>query len=117
VGQDGVIAAWSSIGHQSSAGCARQAGIGTAIIAYLLESGMLLKYLNELDDAVREVDRNPCPATLNHCAGRLAIVEDYLASQIEPVRRRGREILENLVPPELYASICSPRRSEFPLAL
>lgn len=64
---------------------------------------MLLKYLNELDNAVREADRNPCPETLSHCAGRVAVVEDYLASQMEPVRRRGREILEDLVPSELYA--------------
>lgn len=78
---------------------------------------MLLKYLNELDDAIREADRNPCPATLGHCAGRLAVVEDYLASQMEPVRRRGCEILEKLVSAELYANMRSPRRSEFPLAL
>ncbi|ASK34741.1 hypothetical protein [Alloalcanivorax mobilis] len=75
---------------------------------------MLLKYLNDLDNAVREADRNPCPAALSECAERLAVVDGYLASQIEPVRRRGREIVDGLVSTDLYARLRQPMApSEF----
>lgn len=66
---------------------------------------MLLKYLNELDDAVRLADQNPDAEALSQCAERLRVLEDYLDSQIEPVRRRGQEIIGTMVPPDLYARI------------
>ena len=66
---------------------------------------MLLKYLNELDEAVRRVSRDPDPESLALCARRLQVLDDYLATQIEPVRLRGRQILEHILAriPELEA--------------
>lgn len=54
---------------------------------------MLLKYLNELDQAVRELDQHPAPESLAHCAECVRVLEEYLDSQMEPVARRGREIM------------------------
>ena len=66
---------------------------------------MLLKYLNELDQAVRELDRHPAPESLAHCADCVRVVEEYLDSQMEPVARRGREIIAEMVPASLYARL------------
>lgn len=64
---------------------------------------MLLKYLNDLDEAVRLANQDPGPEALALCAERLRVLERYLDAQIEPVRRRGREIMDAMVPPALYA--------------
>lgn len=70
---------------------------------------MLLKYLNQLDEAVHQAERDPSPESLSLCADRMRVLEEYLESQVEPVRRRGREIMDTMVPPALYARIsCSP---------
>ena len=66
---------------------------------------MLLKYLNELDQAVRELDQHPAPESLAHCADCVRVLEEYLDSQMEPVARRGREIMAEMVPASLYARL------------
>ena len=66
---------------------------------------MLLKYLNELDQAVRELDQHPAPESLAHCAECVRVLEEYLDSQMEPVARRGREIMAEMVPASLYARL------------
>ncbi|MFT6600768.1 MAG: hypothetical protein ACJATD_001626 [Alloalcanivorax sp.] len=71
---------------------------------------MLLKYLNELDQAVRELNQHPAPESLAHCADCVRILEEYLASQIEPVARRGRQIMAEMVPASLYAQLQAPTR-------
>ena len=71
---------------------------------------MLLKYLNELDQAVRELDQHPAPESLSLCADRVRRLGGYLDSQIEPVARRGREIMAEMVPASLYARLHTPAR-------
>jgi len=71
---------------------------------------MLLKYLNQLDQAVRDLDRHPGPESLAHCADRVRVLEEYLDSQMEPVARRGREIMAGMVPASLYARLQAPTR-------
>ena len=70
---------------------------------------MLLKYLNELDQAVRELDQHPAPESLAHCAECVRVLEEYLDSQMEPVARRGREIMAEMVPASLYARLVGGR--------
>ncbi len=57
------------------------------------ESGMLLKYLNQLDDAVRELATHPGPDAVTRRDESVRVLEDYLNTQMEPVARRGREIM------------------------
>ncbi|HEX5676693.1 MAG TPA: hypothetical protein VFX91_01860 [Alcanivorax sp.] len=71
---------------------------------------MLLKYLNQLDQAVRELDRHPGPESLARCAECVRVLEEYLDSQMEPVARRGREIMAGMVPASLYARLHAPAR-------
>ena len=66
---------------------------------------MLLKYLNELDQAVRDLECHPGPESLAHCADRVRVLEEYLDSQIEPVARRGREIMAEMVPASPYTRL------------
>ncbi|WP_370210452.1 hypothetical protein [Alloalcanivorax venustensis] len=66
---------------------------------------MLLKYLNELDQAVRQLDQHPAPESLAHCAECVRVLEEYLDSQMEPVARRGREIMAEMVSASLYARL------------
>ena len=55
---------------------------------------MLLKYLNQLDDAVRELLAHPGQDALTQCNECVRVLEDYLDTQMEPVARRGREIMD-----------------------
>ena len=54
---------------------------------------MLLKYLNQLDDAVRELTVHPGPDAVTRRDESVRVLEDYLNTQMEPVARRGREIM------------------------
>jgi uncharacterized protein with PIN domain len=59
---------------------------------------MLLKYLNELDRAVQAARLHPELAQFSRCAECVDVLRDYLRGQMEPVRRRGTEIMDTLLP-------------------
>ncbi|MEY1662515.1 hypothetical protein [Isoalcanivorax beigongshangi] len=59
---------------------------------------MLLKYLNELDRAVQAAQQEPGQVQFSHCVECANVLKDYLRGQIEPVRVRGTEIMESLLP-------------------
>lgn len=59
---------------------------------------MLLKYLNELDRAVQAARLHPGLEQFSRCAECAEVLKDYLRGQIEPVRVRGTEIMETLLP-------------------
>ncbi|EKF72901.1 hypothetical protein A11A3_16335 [Alcanivorax hongdengensis A-11-3] len=64
---------------------------------------MLLKYLNQLEVAVREAEHHPSEQEYSRCAQCVAQLEEYLAGQMEPVQRRGHEIMATLIPARLFA--------------
>lgn len=66
---------------------------------------MLLKYLNQLEQAVKDVCEHPDADTLNRCAGCVQTLDAYLDSQMEPVQRRGRELMAGLIPAHLHAQV------------
>ena len=59
---------------------------------------MLLKYLNELDRAVQAARLRPGLEQFSRCAECVDVLRDYLRGQMEPVRRRGTEIMDTLLP-------------------
>ncbi|AJD47561.1 hypothetical protein A167_01043 [Alcanivorax sp. S71-1-4] len=59
---------------------------------------MLLKYLNELDRAVQAARLHPGLEQFSRCAECVDVLRDYLRGQMEPVRRRGTEIMDTLLP-------------------
>lgn len=59
---------------------------------------MLLKYLNQLESAVNIAQQQPGLDSYARCADCLFVLRDYLRGQIEPVRTRGEEIIEQLLP-------------------
>lgn len=80
---------------------------------------MLLKYLNELDRAVMEARIRPGLEQFNRCAECLYVVRDYLDGQIEPVRERGEQIVEQMLPEEFdhwMSQVMLPRQSASQLA-
>lgn len=70
---------------------------------------MLLKYLNQLDAAIQRAERDPGQDALERCIECLRQIEAYLDTQIEAVRERGREIVADMVSPELNARIQAPK--------
>ena len=62
------------------------------------EMSMLLKYLNDLEHAVQKARREPGVPQYRQCADCLLVLRRYLDTQVEPVRRRGEEIIEELLP-------------------
>lgn len=66
---------------------------------------MLLKYLNDLDHAVQEAQRRPGPRQYGRCMECAAVLSDYLDDQVEPLRRRGFELMEELLPDHLMQAI------------
>lgn len=70
---------------------------------------MLLKYLNELDEAIQRAEHDPGRDALDHCIECLQRVDTYLDTQIEPVRERGREIVANMMSPALSARLHAPQ--------
>lgn len=73
---------------------------------------MLLKYLNDLDHAVQEARRCPGPAQYGRCMECADVLSEYLEHQVEPLRRRGWQLMEELMPAELIEAINEsvPRR-------
>ena len=73
---------------------------------------MLLKYLNDLDHAVQEARRCPGPVQYTRCMECADVLSDYLQDQVEPLQRRGRQLMEELMPAELIEAInqSAPRR-------
>lgn len=67
---------------------------------------MLLKYLNQLEQAVRAACENPDSATVTYCADCVATLDAYLDGQMEPVQRRGRELMDGLIPADLHDRVC-----------
>ncbi|WP_111657186.1 hypothetical protein [Isoalcanivorax indicus] len=59
---------------------------------------MLLKYLNELDRAVKDAREHPGVEQYRRCAECAQTLRDYLDGQMDAVRRRGTEIMEQLLP-------------------
>jgi len=59
---------------------------------------MLLKYLNELDAAVLRARTYPDQAHVKRCFECVDVLENYLQGQMEPIRRRGREIMYQVWP-------------------
>ncbi|MCH8543386.1 MAG: hypothetical protein LAT61_07445 [Alcanivorax sp.] len=59
---------------------------------------MLLKYLNELDRAVKAAREHPGLEEYSRCAECADVLKDYLSGQMEPVRKRGTEIMDDLLP-------------------
>ena len=66
---------------------------------------MLLKYLNELEMAVQELAAHPDSDTLTRCTNCVATLDAYLDSQMEPVKQRGRELMDGLMPAELLERV------------
>lgn len=62
---------------------------------------MLLKYLNELESAVQEALASPDPAHYQQCLECVSRLEEYLQSQLEPVREKGFELMGALLPSDL----------------
>ncbi|MCG8392316.1 MAG: hypothetical protein MI745_04470 [Pseudomonadales bacterium] len=66
---------------------------------------MLLKYLNQLEQAVKEACEHPDGDSVSRCATCVATLDAYLDAQMEPVQRRGRELMYGLIPPHLQDPI------------
>ena len=66
---------------------------------------MLLKYLNELEQAVKAVADHPDASTMDRCANCVATLDAYLDAQMEPVKQRGRELMDGMMPPELLERV------------
>ena len=62
---------------------------------------MLLKYLNQLEQAVRAACEHPDSATVTYCADCVATLDAYL-----DVQRRGRELMDGLIPADLHDRVC-----------
>ncbi|PKM22329.1 MAG: hypothetical protein CVV10_04875 [Gammaproteobacteria bacterium HGW-Gammaproteobacteria-14] len=61
---------------------------------------MLIKYLNDLDRAVQKARRHKDLDSISHCIQCVSVLQDYLQGQMEPIRRKGFEIMEHLLPSE-----------------
>lgn len=61
---------------------------------------MLIKYLNDLDRAVQKARVQPGIEHYARCAECVETLEGYLDGQLEPLKRRGLEIMDQLLPAE-----------------
>ncbi|MEE4250602.1 MAG: hypothetical protein V2I38_08440 [Alcanivoracaceae bacterium] len=80
---------------------------------------MLIKYLNDLDRAVQRARLTLDNESIGRCMDCVAVLQDYLASQMEPVQRKGFEIMEHLLPDDFdlwAAKWMSARRSQMPMS-
>ncbi|MZR62383.1 hypothetical protein [Alcanivorax sp. DP30] len=66
---------------------------------------MLLKYLNELEMAVQAMADHPDADTMNRCVKCVATLDAYLDAQMEPVKQRGRELMDGLLPADLQERV------------
>lgn len=62
---------------------------------------MLLKYLNDLDRAVQQVRQRPGPEAYGRCVECATVLSNYLHDQVAPLRERGFELMDELLPEEL----------------
>lgn len=62
---------------------------------------MLIKYLNELEQAAQAAISDPTPERYQQCLDCVARLEAYLQSQLEPVRRKGHQIMDQLLPEQI----------------
>lgn len=62
---------------------------------------MLLKYLNDLDNAVKSAGEHPNSVQLSQCRQCVTTLENYLSNQMEPVRAKGHELMYKMLPHEL----------------
>ncbi|MGB1465338.1 MAG: hypothetical protein ACPG8O_03155 [Alcanivorax nanhaiticus] len=66
---------------------------------------MLLKYLNELEMAVQALADHPDADAMTRCTDCVAALDSYLDGQMEPVKQRGRELMDGLMPAELLERV------------
>lgn len=74
---------------------------------------MLIKYLNDLDRAVQRANAQPGLEQYFRCVECVDVLEAYLSGQMEPLRRKGREIMDQLLPAqydEWLASVNAARQ-------
>lgn len=64
---------------------------------------MLIKYLNDLDRAVQKAQSQPGLEQFGRCVDCVVTLERYLDDQMEPLKRKGFEIMEQLLPAEYEA--------------
>lgn len=64
---------------------------------------MLIKYLNDLDRAVQKAQSQPGLEQYGRCVDCVTTLKNYLNDQMEPLRRKGFEIMEQLLPAEYEA--------------
>jgi|TARA_R100001460_G_scaffold67498_2_gene107906 hypothetical protein len=89
--------------HTWSIGNRQKAG---PLMRFYLEQSMLLKYLNQLEQAVKAAAEHPDTDSMNRCADCVATLDAYLDAQMEPVQRRGRELMDGLIPSDLQSRVC-----------
>jgi hypothetical protein len=80
---------------------------------------MLIKYLNDLDRAVQRARQTLDIESIGRCMDCVATLQDYLAGQMEPVQRKGFEIMAHLLPEDFdlwTAKWMSARRSRMPMS-
>lgn len=81
---------------------------------------MLIKYLNDLERAVQRARTQPGLEQYGRCVECATTLESYLSGQMEPLRRKGFEIMEQLLPAEYeswLAELYSARRCVMPSQL
>lgn len=64
---------------------------------------MLIKYLNDVDRAVQKAQSQPGLEQFGRCVDCVATLEEYLDDQMEPLKRKGFEIMKQLIPAEYKA--------------
>ena len=80
---------------------------------------MLIKYLNDLDRAVQRARQTLDIDSIGRCMDCVAVLQDYLSGQMEPVQRKGFEIMAHLLPADFdvwTAKWLSARRSSVPMS-
>lgn len=81
---------------------------------------MLIKYLNDLDRAVQKAQLQPGLEQFDRCEACVVTLERYLDNQMEPLKRKGFEIMEQLLPVEYetwLAELASSRLCQAPSQL
>ena len=48
---------------------------------------------------------HPDASTMDRCAHCVATLDAYLDAQMEPVKQRGRELMDGMMPPELLERV------------
>ena len=73
---------------------------------------MLLKYLNQLEQAVQAYLLQPEQQRLAICAEQVDILDAYLESQQVPVQQRGMQLMASVLAPLLHFHSALLRRSQ-----